>query len=318
VLPLIGEGATSDFIQWRLGAALGSQPDTAVLDSMPSEALGWIGIVTQDDGIAVPFGERAIKLRHARPSTREERFERSLSVHAAALNGGRARAAALLTDSIRSHQPDSSFHLRLRVLSALYGDGDRLVAERAADALGATRSSPMSWLNRCVLLQWKLGMQPRPDSVTVVAPPSGVRGPSMAEQLCEATVDALRSAGRTDPSARLTIARLDSMLRSGMTEFYPGDGHTDYAHLALARALEMRGDRSGALAAIRRRPYFIGWQPYLASSLRHEGRLAAALGDRAGAIRAFEHHLALRHDPEPALRASTDSVRAELATLKAR
>jgi hypothetical protein len=103
-----------------------------------------------------------------------------------------------------------------------------------------------------------------------------------------------------------------------MSEFYLGDGHTDYAHLALARALEMRGDRSGALVAIRRRPYFIGWQPYLAASLRHEGRLAAALGDRDGAIRAFEHHLALRHDPEPSLRASTDSVRAELASLKAR
>jgi len=29
-----------------------------------------------------------------------------------------------------------------------------------------------------------------------------------------------------------------------------------------------------------------------------------------------EHHLALRYDPEPAIRASTDSVRAELARLK--
>jgi serine/threonine-protein kinase len=319
VLPLIGDGATADFIKWRLAVALGSPlPDTAVLDSMPSEALGWIGIVTQDDGIAVPFGERAISLRHSRPSTREERFERSLSAHAAALNGGRARAAALLTESIRSHQPDSSFHLRLRVLSALYGDGDRLAAERAADALGATKSSTTAWLNRCVLLQWRLGTRPPDDSVEIVGALAGERGASLAEQLCEATVDAFRSARRSDRSASLTIARLDSMLRSGMTEFYMGDGHTDYAHLALARALEMRGDRSGALVAIRRRPYFIGWQPYLAASLRHEGRLAAALGDRAGAIRAFEHHLALRHTPEAALRASTDSVRNELASLKAR
>ena len=29
-----------------------------------------------------------------------------------------------------------------------------------------------------------------------------------------------------------------------------------------------------------------------------------------------EHHLALRYDPEPAIRASTDAVRAELARLK--
>jgi hypothetical protein len=33
-------------------------------------------------------------------------------------------------------------------------------------------------------------------------------------------------------------------------------------------------------------------------------------------VRAYEHHLALRHDPEPPLRASTDSVRIELARLK--
>jgi hypothetical protein len=48
-----------------------------------------------------------------------------------------------------------------------------------------------------------------------------------------------------------------------------------------------------------------------------EGRLAAEVGDRGGAIRAYEHHLALRHAPEPWMRASTDSVRAELARLKA-
>jgi hypothetical protein len=54
--------------------------------------------------------------------------------------------------------------------------------------------------------------------------------------------------------------------------------------------------------------------------LREEGRLAAAVGDTAGAIRAYDHYLALRATPsdyEP-WRLQRDSVRAELAALIAR
>jgi hypothetical protein len=54
----------------------------------------------------------------------------------------------------------------------------------------------------------------------------------------------------------------------------------------------------------------------VATHLREEGRLAARLGDRAGAIRAYRHYLALRSDPEPRLRAARDSVRAELERLE--
>ena len=103
----------------------------------------------------------------------------------------------------------------------------------------------------------------------------------------------------------------------GPVELFLGDGHLTYPPIALARLLEASGDRAAALAAIRRRPYFIGWQPFLAASLREEGRLAALAGDRAGAVRAYEHYLALRYDPEPALRPAADSVRAELTRLRA-
>ena len=41
-------------------------------------------------------------------------------------------------------------------------------------------------------------------------------------------------------------------------------------------------------------------------------------GDRAGAIKAYRHYLALRSDPEPALRPAVEAVRAELAKLGAR
>jgi hypothetical protein len=58
-----------------------------------------------------------------------------------------------------------------------------------------------------------------------------------------------------------------------------------------------------------------GWPRYLAAYLRAEGRLAAATGDRDGAGRAYRQYLTLRTSVAPALRAETDSVRAELGAL---
>jgi hypothetical protein len=79
--------------------------------------------------------------------------------------------------------------------------------------------------------------------------------------------------------------------------------------------LESQSNLPGALAAVRRRVYGLGMRYYLSTYLRQEGRLAALTGDRAGAIRAYQHYLALREDPEPPLRSDRDSVRAEVARL---
>ena len=54
----------------------------------------------------------------------------------------------------------------------------------------------------------------------------------------------------------------------------------------------------------------------VSTHLREEGRLAARVGDRAGAIRAWEHYLALRSNPEPPLIAERDSIRAQVDRLK--
>jgi len=92
-------------------------------------------------------------------------------------------------------------------------------------------------------------------------------------------------------------------------------GFEDFANLEVARLRERQGDLRAALAAVRRRPYAYHLTDYLAAHLREEGRLAAMTGDRAGAVRAYRHYLALRSDPEPALRPAVEAVRAELATL---
>src|SRR5438552_12036632 len=71
--------------------------------------------------------------------------------------------------------------------------------------------------------------------------------------------------------------------------------------LLTQRLWEVEGEPARALRAARRRHY--AWGPestrYLSSLLKDEGRLAALTGDRQGAIRAYEHYLALRSDPEP-------------------
>jgi len=88
-----------------------------------------------------------------------------------------------------------------------------------------------------------------------------------------------------------------------------------FVNLALAHAYEESGDEAGALRVIRRGVWY--YPPRMLSvQLREEGRLAARLGDRAGAIRAYEHYLALRSDPEPVFLPQRDSIRAEVNRLK--
>jgi hypothetical protein len=53
----------------------------------------------------------------------------------------------------------------------------------------------------------------------------------------------------------------------------------------------------------------------LAYRLRTEGRLAARLGQRDRAIKAYQNYLLWRANPEPSLIPQRDSVRAELAKL---
>lgn len=53
----------------------------------------------------------------------------------------------------------------------------------------------------------------------------------------------------------------------------------------------------------------------MATHLREEGRLASLLGERAEAIQAYQHYLALRSTAEPSLRSSVEAIRAEVAKL---
>jgi hypothetical protein len=120
------------------------------------------------------------------------------------------------------------------------------------------------------------------------------------------------------------LLRMDSVVRElplpmPFNSWFPHP--PEVQNLFLARMLARYGELDRALEASRRRRYLAGFQAYyqsLPEYLREEGRLAAAVGDTAGAIKAYEHYLALREDPDPPWRPQWDSVRTELAALVAR
>ncbi|MGI9037797.1 MAG: hypothetical protein ACR2GQ_02945 [Gemmatimonadota bacterium] len=118
---------------------------------------------------------------------------------------------------------------------------------------------------------------------------------------CAILLEAIVAVVGNRPDAGYRLAALDSAFVTGPDAAFsevvaPGN-------LAAARLFELRDDPARALAAVRRRVVDIdGTHLLLAPSLRAEGRLAAMVGHTETAIRAYQYYLALRTDPEPALR----------------
>jgi hypothetical protein len=113
------------------------------------------------------------------------------------------------------------------------------------------------------------------------------------------------------PNAQVALQLADSAART--YDVGPSLG----ANLVVARIAEAQGNLPLALKAVRRRAgsydLLPGW--YLSTFLHEEGRLAALTGDTTGAIRAYQHYLALRPNPEPEVKREVDGVREELARL---
>jgi hypothetical protein len=111
--------------------------------------------------------------------------------------------------------------------------------------------------------------------------------------------------------AQALPARADSALRENTEPpHFIGLGN-----LIVAGLWEASGNPGRALNAVRRRPVQYIHRPFYATTLRVEGRLAEAVGDRAGAIDAYRRYLALRTNPEPPVGGEVGQVRAELARI---
>ena len=123
--------------------------------------------------------------------------------------------------------------------------------------------------------------------------------------LCAELLEAWAAVEEGQSAARWLVDRLDSLSLAG-----PPVGEVrPYGGIALARLYVRLGAPERALAAVRRRPYFRGWQAYLSTYLRTEALLAEQLGDRSAAARAWRHYLTLRERPEATLAADAASAR---------
>jgi hypothetical protein len=253
-------------------------------------------------------------------------------LHAFEVNRG--RPAAALADTAGTDEAEYGAHAALyqRVLDALYGDGDSVDAATAARELSAERSTPATL--------WRVSRRELDGASRAIgrlrrhAPGDSPRSVA-TDNTCAALLEAKLAAASRSADADAALDRLDALIRSGpggqrngppvaftLSPAYVRStvgispvGFEDFVNLEVARLRERQGDVKAALAAVRRRGYAYHLTDYFAPHLREEGRLAALTGDRAGAIRAYRHYLALRSDPEPSLRPAVDAVRAELAKL---
>jgi DNA-binding SARP family transcriptional activator len=298
----VPEGPIADYLQWLARHAIGAPFREPPLDAMHTDAtLRWIGIVAQDYGVAIPEGAAAVRLRLERPGIRAEHHERRMGAFAYALNAGRTDEALRVLRMLPEVQPDPHFHHRIAVLAALFANGDDIAAAAAARALAASNDDgPVRELNACILTLWRLREEPsrlpRPAILSEEEALSSDAGSwAVARRMCNLVRDAQWLAREGGAAWHAAIQRLDRLLELGAIRILVDDGHVEYVHLALARLHVEAGSPDRALVALRRRTRYYGWQPYLASILREEARLAGVLGDDEGARRALAHYTAFRN-----------------------
>jgi serine/threonine-protein kinase len=323
-------GDNADLLRWHVALALGDGGQLAAIrahfDRMSADALGSIVGLGQQLAWrypdAIDDAERAAAVLRVRSTP-----QGSIMVRLLDLNRGRPAAA------LRGNADASAFTHMDAAVHALYWDADPANAAPLLNALAHAAAEPAPPTNpaarearlrdRCVGAQWRLA---RGEAGTVQHAVRALRAASVAGEpdvvdpatpRCAALLDAMLAVHERRPDARAAVDRLDALLlREG--EFFGSTPVDVYAsNLVLARLRVALGDVSGALAATRRRSYqaFYG-SIFLSTYLREEARLAARVGDRAGAIRAYRHYLLLRANPEPALRPDAGRVRAELARLE--
>src|SRR5215204_2061722 len=303
---------------------------TAIADSIDlSQYVYGMDQIAFYDGTGTPNVGRAIDTAIAKATTDAQRRGLSRMAHDFSLAAGRPTAA--LTRLIASADSAGDVNIPvLKVRDALIGDGDTAAALEGVKALRGFEAAPVSSDSARrvsqraatrVLEPWRLAhgdtSETRRSLERLRTIARGLTGATRADAEIEiATIEAMHADVTRSPNLRAYAAKLDSMLRA---LDYSGTnvGRASFSNLVAARLLEKVGDVRGALAAARRRSD--AWSqnnPYLATQLREQGRLAALVGEREEAIRAYRHYLALRRSPELALEPQVEAVKRELKQIE--
>jgi DNA-binding SARP family transcriptional activator/TolB-like protein len=285
-LQLDSVGDLSAFVRWRAATALGDSSSLTTLrerfTTIPTVSLQLITLSSQFHAIEGRDAEQALGVLMSRAARGGERMEVHLARHALALNRGRPAAAREILDDIEDLEPFTARAARLRVLDAMYGDGDTASLRPSVVRLGGRGGDRLE--NACVAGQW-YGWHRDSPGARQALDFLGANAPA-----CAALLESIASVLERRPDAASRLARLDSlmMFAEGLGEMRP------YMNVALARLYEAHGEPAQGLAVVRRRPHMQHWALYLSAALHHEGRLAAGVGDTTAARIARQHLLVLQ------------------------
>jgi TolB-like protein len=317
-------GPTPDYVRWLVGvgtADIAAQRTLrARFRTLDRSTLDQIYLASQMSGLGLEDADSAATLI-AESAT--DPLEKSIALRRAqmlALNRGRPSEATRFLRRLDELRTSNASFMQFSILAAMFDGGERSVGDSSARLLERTLARDTARaMSRDEVRRTSASMATQSlwyldagDTVRAAAASDWLRhhaeGQPRNRVLSILPEMLIASRARRADGAALR-ALVDSVALDGCCELPP------FASLTLAYAYEESGDPAGALRVIRRGVWY--YPPRMLSThLREEGRLAARLGDRAGAIRAYEHYLALRSNPEPALRAERDRIRAEVDRLK--
>lgn len=324
-------GELASFLQWRVALVRADAAELrrvrARLPQWGGESLRAVAMASLNDAVAIEDGERAVRLSLAQAVRAPDQWDALLAQHALALNMGRPLTARSATDQIAHRFPASRAHLRLRVLDAIYSEGDSTEAVAAAEALaatidaaqgGAAEARSIDFADLCVLEQWHLANGRTSGTKRAVARLRaagqwGALVPVAAPPLvCATMLEATHAVATRARDALQRVAALDSLILSGPAV---SDAST-YAHILVGRLYQRLGQPRLALDAYRRRTYMTGWPRYLATARREEGLVAETIGEHAIATTSYSRYLALRRQPEPPVAGQVNAIRQSLGILE--
>jgi TolB-like protein len=316
-------GPTADFVRWVVAAGtkdvVAQRAIRARLSLLDRLTLDHIYLTSQMSGLGLEDADTVALLLIA---AARDPFEKSVAFRRAqvlALNRGRPADA---TNFLRrmSELRVSANAQTFAIAAAVTGDGERTAADSASselaratarDTLGQISPNLARRLGVTLTLQalWYLE---KGDTARALAATSWLRRHAEANTRNKALIlltdMLLASRARRSDGAALR-ARVDSISLRGCCEV------PEFVNTVLARAYEESGNAVDALRVIRRAAWYYPPRS-LSSFIRKQGQLAAQTGNRAEAIRAYEHYLALRSNPEPSQIPQRDSVRAELNQIR--
>jgi DNA-binding SARP family transcriptional activator len=326
-------GELSAFLRWRVALARGDSSELRVIRAsfatLNDQSLRAIAMSSLNDAVGVLDGERASRITLSRADHAAARYDALIEQHSLALNKGRPTAALALTAQLAEGQFSSHAHYRLRVLDAVYAEGDHAAATEAADSLAIGADAPLvrdpyvrsrQLADACVLEQWRLSQGSTRTASRAIArlranePPRRIVQLAANQLACAALLEAWLAVATRSRDATARVAALDSLALFG-----PGmSDASSYAHILVGRLYLALGNPRAALTAFRRRTYMTGWPRYLATVRREEALVAVSVGDTAIARANFARYLAIRRRPEPALLAAVNEVRKQARALSSR